>query len=109
MISVSDLRPNQTGLSGQDLAKGFISHQPFGFRPIEVNTNNYFLSGHPAGTIIGIQGYGRPGEPGASQGIEPHDVQMMMLLATSGGKGYNVGYLCVCLKELMITYKQHNQ
>ena len=54
-------------MSGEELAKTFISHQPFGFRPIEVNTNNYFLSGHPAARIIGIAGFGRPGEPGAFQ------------------------------------------
>jgi hypothetical protein len=58
-------------MSGEDFAKIFISRQPFGFRPVEVNTNNYSLSGHPAARIIGIAGFGRPGEPGASQGIEP--------------------------------------
>jgi hypothetical protein len=42
--------------------------------------------------MIRIHGYGKPGEPGASQGIEPHDVQMMMLLTILEGKGYSVGY-----------------
>ena len=46
LVSTSNL-PNGTSMSGEELAKTFISHQPFGFRPIEVNTNNYFLSGHP--------------------------------------------------------------
>ena len=62
-------------MSGEELAKTFISHQPFGFRPIEVNTNNYFLSGHPAVRIIGIAGFGRPGEPGASQNTICYRVQ----------------------------------
>ena len=62
-VSTSNLRPNETRMSGEDFAKIFISRQPFGFRPIEVNTNNYFLSGHPAARIIGIAAFGSPGEP----------------------------------------------
>ena len=74
LVSTSNL-PNGTSMSGEELAKTFISHQPFGFRPIEVNTNNYFLSGHPAARIIGIAGFGRPGEPGASQNTICYRVQ----------------------------------
>jgi len=33
-----------------------------------------------------------PGEPGATQGIQPHDVKSMMLGTIVGGKTYGVDY-----------------
>jgi hypothetical protein len=60
-----------------------------------MDKSGYFLSGHPALRAIGIGSFGRPGEPGATQGIEPHDVKMMMFMTILGGKEYSVGYLAL--------------
>jgi hypothetical protein len=56
-----------------------------------MDKSGYFLSGHPALRAIGIGSFGGPGEPGATQGIEPRDVKMMFVTVL-GGKGYSVGY-----------------
>jgi hypothetical protein len=91
VVGIVNVGPNETGaLSTQNLTKGISSP---GVRVIETNTNDYFLSGHPAHRVILIGGFGGPGEPGASQGIEPHDVKMMVIAANVSGKGYSVGYL----------------
>jgi hypothetical protein len=44
-----------TGMSADDLAKVFISHNPPESKIIELNSNNYFLSGHPAIRVIEIR------------------------------------------------------
>jgi hypothetical protein len=77
--------PNETRLSTQDLAKEIISPSP-GKKVIEVNANDYFLSGHPAVRVIGIQSYA------ASEGIEPYDAKTMIIAAPLSGKVYSVGY-----------------
>jgi hypothetical protein len=40
VVSLINLKPNETNMSPEGLLKNFTSHQPVGFRPIEVNTNN---------------------------------------------------------------------
>ncbi len=58
-----------------DELKGTIGQmQAHGFRMTELNTDTYFLSGYPAIRAIGIASFGGPGEPGASEGVSPHDV-----------------------------------
>jgi hypothetical protein len=83
---------NETGKTLEDLANSLPSNQSHGLRLIEMDKNGYFLSGHPALRAIEIGSFGGPGEPGASQGIEPHDVKMMMFVTVLGGKEYSVGY-----------------
>jgi hypothetical protein len=46
-----------------------------------------------AARVILIQSYGGPGEPRASQGIEPHNGKMMIFAANISGKAYNVDYI----------------
>jgi hypothetical protein len=89
IISSEDLKPNETKMSLDNLSKLMMQHQGHGTRFLELNENNYFLSGHPAIRAIIIQSYGAPGEPGATQGIEPHDAKMMMFLTISQAKKYS--------------------
>jgi hypothetical protein len=42
--------------------------------------------------VIGIASFGGPGEPGASEGVSPHDVEMMIYYTVSNGSSYVVGY-----------------
>lgn len=113
VAGVSNLKPNETGImSPQNLTnlsrQIIIPHlQVPGQRLIEVNTNGYFLSGHPAIRVIMINSFGGPGEPGATQGIQPHDVKSMMLGTIVGGKKYGVGY--GALPESFPTYLQTAQ
>jgi hypothetical protein len=86
---------NETGKTLEDFANSLPSNQSHGLKLIEMDKNGYFLSGHPALRVIGIASFGGPGEPGASQGIEPHDVKMMMFVTVLGGKEYSVGYLAL--------------
>jgi hypothetical protein len=80
-------------MSLENVSKKLVMSPPPGFKPLEINTNNYFLSGHPAIRMLAIGSFGGPGEPGASQGIVPHDVKMMALVTTIGDKKYGVAYL----------------
>jgi hypothetical protein len=50
VVIKGNLRPNETGMSTYDWAKFYISHKylPPEFKLIELNSNNYFLSDHPA-------------------------------------------------------------
>jgi PsbP-like protein len=89
LISNSNLKPNETSMSWEDLVKNFSKTikimEQAGFRPIELNTNNYFLSGHPAVRMITISSFRD------SQGIS-HDLQMMSFTTILEGKKYVVGY-----------------
>jgi hypothetical protein len=83
--------PNVTSI---DELKGTIGQmQAHGFRLTELNTDTYFLSGYPAIRAIGIASFGGPGEPGASQGVPPHDVKMMIYVIISWGYAYMVAYM----------------
>jgi hypothetical protein len=97
-VEIEDAAEAQTAadtMNDSAKANAIRMHLSPGVKLLELDLTRYFLSGHPAIRLIEIRSYGRPGEPGASQGIEPHDAEMMMLFATSGGKGYSVGYLSV--------------
>lgn len=94
-FSSEDLKPNETKMTVENLSKQMTSHPFAAARLLELNTNNHFLSGHPAIRAIIIQSYGAPGEPGATQRIEPHDAKMMMFFAISQAKKYSVGYLAL--------------
>jgi hypothetical protein len=83
---------NETGKTLEDFANSLPSDQSHGFKLIEMDKSGYFLSGHPALRTIGIGSFGGPGEPGATQGVEPHDIKMMMFVTILGGKEYSVGY-----------------
>ena len=58
-----------------------VYQQAHGFRLIELNTNTYFLSGHPAIRVIGLQHYPQ------------HDIEIMYTTIRSGGYVYTVKYL----------------
>jgi len=60
-----------------------------------MDKNGYFLSGHPALRSIIIRGFGGPGEPGATQGVEPHDMKAMEFMTILGGKVFSVSYLAL--------------
>jgi hypothetical protein len=54
-VSVDTLRPNETGLSLEQYAKVSLDldrQYSSNVKPLEINTNSYALSGHPAGRII---------------------------------------------------------
>ncbi len=91
LVSISN-QTNETGRSVEDAAKGFIAHPLTGAKLLEFNANTYFLSGHPAIRALAMASFGGPGEPGASQGIVPHDMKMMVLETYLGGKVYRVTY-----------------
>ena len=93
LVSITNLQPNETGMSLENMSKKLVMHPPAGFKPLEINTDSYFLSGHPAVRMMAIGSFGGPGEPGASQGIVSHDVKMMFLVTKIGDKTYGVGYL----------------
>jgi hypothetical protein len=96
-VIVSYLRPNETGMSPNDMEKRLsmlVSHQPPGLKLTEMNTNNYFLSGHPAIRLIGIMSLGGPGEPGASEGIVG-TLKTMGLITITGAKEYTVTYAAI--------------
>jgi hypothetical protein len=95
LISITNLQPNETRISLINMSKKIVMHPPTGFKPLEINTDSYFLSGHPAVRMVAIGSFGGPGEPGASQGIVPHVVKMMALVTNIGNKRYEVGYLSV--------------
>ena len=58
----------------------YFSHsQPFG-RLLEINSNNYFLSGHPALRTISIKSF------------PSHDVRTMLLSTILGGRIYSIAY-----------------
>jgi hypothetical protein len=85
----------ETGKTIEDFANSLPFNQSHGLKLIEMDKNGYFLSGHPALRVIGIGSFGGPGEPGETQGIEPHDVKMMMFVTILGGKEYGVSYLAL--------------
>jgi eukaryotic-like serine/threonine-protein kinase len=74
------LGPNETGMSRDDLAKWFIRYFPATL--LELNSNNYFLSGHPAIRAIGIISYE----------TMPSQIKNMAFITTSGENGYFVFY-----------------
>ena len=61
-----------------DIRNTLVPMQANGFRLIELNSNTYFLSGHPAVRVVGIQ----------------HEhIEMMMTSIRAGGYVYTVKYL----------------
>jgi PsbP-like protein len=82
IVSKFNLRPNETGMSIDDLAKGIISHNLPESKIIELNSNTYFLSGRPAIRTIEI----RMNESPMPQ------VKMMSFVTTSGQNMYTVVY-----------------
>ena len=77
---------SQTGRSLEEAAKLATAHPPTGFNLLELNANNYFLSGHPALRIVGVKSFG------GSNGIPPFDVKAMSLVTYLGGKAYQLTY-----------------
>ena len=81
LVSIANLRPNETGLS-----LDFISRHSLSGRVLELNTNTYFLSGHPAARVIEIQNYGTPQTP-------LDDTKQMELFTVVGSRMYTVTYM----------------
>jgi hypothetical protein len=81
LVSISNLKPNETGLSLDFLARHTLSG-----RILELNTNTYFLSGHPAARVIEIQNFGTPQTPLA-------DTKLMELFTVVGSRMYTVTYM----------------
>lgn len=60
-----------------------------GFRPLELVNNTYFLSGHQAVRLIGMQG----SEGNPAEGISPHETKMMMYTIKVGTELYVADYV----------------
>jgi hypothetical protein len=69
-----------------------VYQQAHGFRLMELNTNTYFLSGHPAIRVVGVQG-----APEYN-----HDVEIMTTTIKSGAHIYTIKYLSPV--ETYLTY-----
>jgi hypothetical protein len=90
LASVDTLKPNETGITLQQYLKTYLQKQKFAASNIhllEVNTNSYALSGHPAVRIIEIEtlNYGDPGYP-------LKDTKSMSLFTLLGNHLYIIHY-----------------
>lgn len=69
-----------------------LLQQPgYGWRMTEIYNNSYYLSGHPATRIIGIQHYGGPGESPLYNG-QLSETKRIHFVAHFGNKTYYVSY-----------------
>lgn len=77
LVDVRNLRPNETGMSLDNISQILVAKHQY-VRLLEINRENYFLSGYPAIWSVGIT---------------PHDIKTMMLFTIIGGKFYGIAYL----------------
>ena len=75
--------PNPMASLEHETKNTLVNMQAHGFRLTELNTNTYFLSGHPAIRVIGIRHY-----PQTNLNVE-----MMMTTIKLGANVYTVKYL----------------
>jgi hypothetical protein len=74
----------------------YFSHHPIGGgRLLEFNSNNYFLSGHPAFRNLELRA------------VVPHNAKIMTFATALGGKMYFVSY--IVLPERFADYLQTAQ
>jgi hypothetical protein len=78
---------NQLGKSVEEGGRLFTTSLPYlkNFRLLELNTNSYFLSNHPAIRVTGIM----------SVGGSPHDMRTLILQTYVGWKVYQIAYSSV--------------
>jgi hypothetical protein len=74
--------PNVTASLEDEIKHMLTGMEAHGFRLTELNTNTYFLSGHPAIRVIGIQ-----------TTETNRDIEIMILFIKSGANIYSVKYL----------------
>jgi len=86
---------NGTGMSFENMSMYFSHHPIGGGRLLEFDSNNYFLSGHPAFRSIELRA------------IVPHNVKTMTFATALGGKMYFVIY--IVLQERFADYLQTAQ
>jgi hypothetical protein len=88
LVSVENIKPNETGLSLEQYAKNYVwswGSVASNIKPLEVNTDTYYLSGHPAARIIESMNFGTPD-------TKMNDTKMMAFVLPLGSKVYSVQY-----------------
>jgi hypothetical protein len=89
IVSAMNVSPNESRMSPSELAKNvLLSQNDSRSRLIELNANNYFLSGQPAVKIVQI----RNGDPGLDDNAAG-DYKSMILVTVLEGKAYFVSYI----------------
>jgi hypothetical protein len=88
LVSVDTLKPNETALTLEQYAKISLEKDRLvasNINPLEINTNSYALSGHPAARIIETLNYGTPETP-------MEDSKSMTLFTLLDNKVYTITY-----------------
>jgi hypothetical protein len=87
-VSVGILKPNETGLTLEQYAKISLERDRLvasNVNPLEINTNSYALSGHPAARIIETLNYGTPQ-------TQLEDTKQIRLFTLLDNKVYEISY-----------------